>query len=55
MHCPKCQHAELIVESVSEHSKLVRAKCLKCGFNEIRDQFGKKLLTEGPQPSKLFG
>jgi len=45
MNCPKCGAAGLLVEA-SADGKTRTEKCQKCGYTEVKDQQGRKLLTE---------
>jgi hypothetical protein len=43
MLCPGCGRPSLIVEDLGDGRK--KRKCSKCGFNEIVDEKGRRLLT----------
>jgi transposase-like protein len=45
MNCPKCNAPGLLVEA-SPDGKTQTLKCQKCGFTEVKDTQGRKLLTE---------
>jgi len=47
MKCPKCQSQNLLVEGLGNGEK--RLTCQSCGFSQITDNEGRKLLTEVPQ------
>jgi len=49
MKCPKCGK-RLIQESLSPDGKTKKVRCTECGFNEVQDQRGCRLLTEVPAP-----
>lgn len=44
MKCPKCDNPQLILEDLGEGHK--RARCDKCGFTEVQDREGRKLLVD---------
>lgn len=44
MDCPKCGSQEALVESKPNGDKHVT--CSKCGFDEVRDSQGRKLLLD---------
>jgi len=43
--CPKCNSPGLLVEA-SPDGKTKTLRCQKCGFTEVKDNQGRKLLTE---------
>jgi hypothetical protein len=45
MNCPKCNAPGLLVEA-SPDGKTQKVRCQKCGFTEVKDHQGRKLLTE---------
>jgi len=44
MKCPSCQQPGLLVETLQSGDKRVR--CMKCGYTEVQDKDGKKLLLD---------
>lgn len=42
--CPSCSKPGLVTEAVGDGK--VRKSCHSCGFNEVRDQQGRQLLTD---------
>lgn len=42
--CPSCGNPGLMTEAVGNGR--VRKSCRSCGFNEVRDQQGRQLLTD---------
>lgn len=42
MNCPRCESPDVCIESKQNGDRQI--KCQKCGFNEIRDKKGRKLL-----------
>lgn len=46
--CLKCGRPGVIVEAAPDGKTRVK-KCLQCGFQQVEDVQGRKLLTEVPQ------
>jgi len=53
MQCPECGK-QLIVENTDPSGKTKRVKCAGCGFSEVIDEQGRKLLTD-TMPPEYFG
>lgn len=44
MNCAKCKSQNVMVEGVGEGK--VRVTCQGCGMSEVKDQQGRKMLTD---------
>ena len=49
MKCPKCGK-QVLIEALGDGKK--RLLCQSCGFNQITDDQGRRLLTEVPEVNK---
>jgi len=45
MKCPKCGK-EMVMENLDPEGKTKRVRCQSCGYFEVKDDEGRKMLTD---------